>query len=195
MIGDLDAYKEGSEACRNYSGLTMRVRTLAVVVAAAAIAVPFTGNLPNDKTKLAWEFGGIILAAVAISFWLVDWHYQSAFAAIRDSLAMLEAQHGVEGPWRAHLRTRTRLWDHIASYVPFLLLGLIAALALDYTYTGLTEKSFVGRLVTWTFFALGVGVFLFFAGAAWKSDKQVQEKISTLMESKNKEVREGANTR
>lgn len=176
MITDLDAYKEGSSACQNYSGLTMRVRTVAVVVAVSAIAIPLARDLLDDKMQLALMGGSIILAAVAISFSLVDWHYQSAFATIRDSLAILEARNLFKGPWRAHLERRTHSRDHYASYVPFLLLGLIAAVALIYsTWKDKWYGAWLGGTVV--AFVAGLIVFAYSAGRACESDKTARKNV------------------
>lgn len=139
-----ERYVQGSEACRNYSNLTMSVRTLAQQVslaAAAGLAAALIGQERIEPffSELMWV-SGLVLTVFALSLFFVDWHYQSAFTAIRNHLATIEARHHLEevealdchaGPWTAHLDARTQFKDHLASYVPFLLigdLGLAAAL-------------------------------------------------------------------
>ncbi len=118
-------YEQGAEACRNYSQLTSRARTFAQLIAAAAVTVPFATGLAPDQRHLVFQLGGAILCTVAVGLCLIDWHYQSAFTAIRNRLANMEAYHGCVGPWRAHLSVRTGVADHIASYIPFYLLALL----------------------------------------------------------------------
>lgn len=126
---DLDLYKEGSEVCRNYSRLTMQVRTLTqqvlmATVAAVAVAILAKGTLSDqvDHTFLGYILlcTGIVLGSFSASLALIDWHYQSAFTAIRDALVELEKDAElIHGPWQAHKKVRTSPDDFIASYVPF----------------------------------------------------------------------------
>lgn len=122
-------YQEASATCRNYSMLTMRVRTISqslLAVISLGIGTLYRSGFLNDDSqsdKFDWNavlwVVGLIFVALAISLGLIDWHYQSAFSAIRDSLAKLEVQAKIDGPWRAHLRTRGRFEDQLASYFPF----------------------------------------------------------------------------
>jgi hypothetical protein len=126
-------YSEGSEACRNYSRLTMRVRTLAqhvLIVYVIAISVAILSGkfgieqgtnvyIPILKGNVLM-YAGLILGLFSVSLALVDWHYQSAFTAIRDALREMEGN--LYGPWKAHKRVRNSRNDFIASYVPFWIL-------------------------------------------------------------------------
>ncbi len=129
-----EAYKQGSEACRNYSQLTMRTRTLSqqilgasAVGLATALATPRIAQGARAEIFVA---AGFILLAFAFALLFVDWHYQSAFTAIRNSLAFMESRQPILGPWIAHLNARTHFNDHIASYFPFLLLAALGCVSL-----------------------------------------------------------------
>lgn len=129
-------YKEGSAACRNYSRLTMQVRTLsqqvliaAVISLSVAILPEIGGEEPelNNYVGIVLILGGWILGCFSVSLALVDWHYQSAFTAIRNTLAIMEGD--TDGPWKAHKEVRRKQYDFIASYFPFWILWAIGAIA------------------------------------------------------------------
>ena len=125
------AYEEGSSTCRNYSNLTMRVRTLAqhvLVVGVAGLSILMLDYQKDEELPYAILIVSFSLLVFSISLFLVDWHYQSAFTGIRNQLARMECEKGISGPWLAHLCIRTHLNDHIASYLPFLLLGFCGCL-------------------------------------------------------------------
>lgn len=151
----LEAYGQGSDACRNYSQLTMQVRTLAqrvllLSVAGLAVALLKSNNGGGTPDGAGVEGGpvsiveatealisgpyqsvvlavGVALVVFAFSLSLIDWHYQSAFTAIRDSLAKFELERDLDGPWRAHAEVRKRPADHIATYAPFTTVALVGA--------------------------------------------------------------------
>ena len=125
---EIKAYEEGSASCRNYSQLTMRVRTLSQQVMVLAIAALVAALAPEEgkwNKEDVMQYGGVAISLFALSLLVVDWHYQSAFSAIRNAMAELESKAGIEGPWRAHLRARTQKRDHVASYLPFLFLWVL----------------------------------------------------------------------
>lgn len=175
----MEFYKQGSEACRNYSNLTMRVRTLAeqilgvsVVGLAAYLKTGDSAEL-DDRVILA---GGLTLVILAISLGFIDWHYQSAFSAIRDSLAKAEAERKLGGPWRAHLSVRTRLKDHVASYLPFILLGAVGCFVATYALGGIWLRGGFPFLLVLT----GTG-FLYLCQRAMKRDRGTEEEIKTIL--------------
>lgn len=140
---ECEMYRQGSEACRNYSGLTMRVRTLSqqlLVIAVAGLATALAnenikpGEILHTQIFIA---AGIALVGLSFSLLVVDWHYQSAFTAIRNSLAFMESRnYPFYGPWVAHFNTRTQFRDHIASYLPFHLLAIIGGMGIWHGLSG-----------------------------------------------------------
>lgn len=135
-------YIEGSAACRNYSTLTMGVRTLSkqlLIAYAAGLAAFWVycgkgGNAEQDTIHWTVFWSGVVLTVFALSLMLVGWHYQSAFTAMRSSLAGLESTFapGIAGPWTAHRVARTPLRDWCSSYCPFLFIaaaGLLVCLS------------------------------------------------------------------
>ena len=176
-----ELYKQGSEACRNYSQLTMRTRTLSQEVLLVSVV-----GLSAVITKVdasAWPqivlAAGIALLPFSVSLAFVDWHYQSAFSAIRNFLADIEVSHKQNGPWRAHLKERTHFKDHIASYGPFLLLSAIGCLAIMVGTWSLADpkdpKITAGQFYPAMFAALLVAVWLF-----WVSFRLNQEASDDL---------------
>lgn len=131
---EIEMYKQGSEACRNYSRLTMKTRTLSQQVLIVSV-VGLSAVIANKDVPSRHEIvliGGIALLAFSVSLTFVDWHYQSAFTAIRNALACIEYTIKLPGPWRAHLGERTQFKDHVASYLPFLLLFAIGCLGIGF---------------------------------------------------------------
>jgi hypothetical protein len=117
-------YEAGSEACRNYSRLTLQTRTLSqqvLVAGTIGLAAAIASKEASDRPWIIFG-SGVVLILFSVSLGFVDWHYQSAFTAIRNSLARIEHQQEFDGPWTAHLSARTEFKDHVASYMPFLLL-------------------------------------------------------------------------
>ena len=129
---EMELYKQGSEACRNYSQLTMRTRTLSQQILAVSV-VGLGAAIANKDISIGSQIfltGGVVLLVFSGSLFFVDWHYQSAFTAIRNSLAFIESRQPLFGPWIAHLNVRTHFRDHIASYLPFLLLAIVGCLGI-----------------------------------------------------------------
>lgn len=143
---ELAMYKDGSEACRNYSRLTMQARTLLQQVfgvgGAGAVVVVIT--YPGISSWL-YILAGIVLMVFAVSLAMVDWHYQSAFSAVRNALARLEQEwaKGGRGPWTAHLEVRQEWKDHVASLTPFFLVYVSGCAACAY---GLGQMGAAGGL-------------------------------------------------
>ncbi len=78
---DTPLYEQGSEACRNYSRLTMQVRSLSQhVLIGAVIGLSVSTLKDGGDTSLDFIFlcGGIVLGCFNVALALVDWHYQSA---------------------------------------------------------------------------------------------------------------------
>ncbi|MFT3686388.1 MAG: hypothetical protein QM783_15950 [Phycisphaerales bacterium] len=141
-------YGQGSECCRNYSKLTMQVRTLAAgILAASAFGVSSiivqsiargVGTIPQIAGPLL-AVGGFVLVVFAVMLWLVNWHFSDAFRAMRDFLNSLERSRAAivaeltehVGVWDAHARARTRVDDEIASTGPFVALGLLGVCAMS----------------------------------------------------------------
>ena len=119
-------YQEGSAACRNYSRLTMHVRTVAsVVLMGGAAASVFTHGLANGRTI---GLIGLFVWVLTLMLALTNWHFQKAFEAIRDKLAELEHDHAAHGVWCAHQKMRHKENDLISTYGPFVLLGMAGTL-------------------------------------------------------------------
>lgn len=183
---EIESYKQGSEACRNYSNLTMRVRTLTQQIFGASV-VGLAAYLNTRKSPTlvfpdpVFIIGGITLVFLAVALGFVDWHYQTAFSAIRDSLAKAEARHNRKGPWpwRAHLSVRTNFKDHIASYLPFVLLGVVGFWGALFGWFGNTPHTW--RWMTLAF-ALAVFVFVVLCSRAKKRDRQTQGEVLEIEE-------------
>jgi len=186
-INGIHAYTEGSESCRNYSRLTMRVRTLSqqvLILGAVGFLAALTEGKNKDYQMGIMIFGGIALSVLAFSLSVVDWHYQSAFSMIRDSLAKLEVKSQIEGPWRAHLSARTHKRDHVSSYLPFLLLWFL----------GLTTVGFGAEDSGWwvVIGLLGLLSLLWFIvslARAAKRHTEMEESLASIRESVESEER------
>lgn len=135
---EVEVYRQGSDACRNYSGLTMRTRTLSQQILAVAVVGLATAAVKGADVPGILLFGGVTLLAFAFSLLFVDWHYQSAFTAIRNTLASMESKRGMVGPWLCHLNARTHFNDHLASYSPFVALATLGCLSV---WRGLAENA------------------------------------------------------
>lgn len=144
-------YEVGSAACQNYSGLTLRVRTLALATLLGSMVVPaaYVGELVTscdfDKSKSIFHdptvrevlaIAGGLLCASSLVLALVGNHYQSAFEAIRDVLAKLEpaglgesSTRGI-GPWSMHQTARAGQKDAWATLLPYVSLGLLGLFAM-----------------------------------------------------------------
>ena len=119
---ELEAYKQGSETCRNYSRLISPVRTIIITFVSAAIgAVTLKWDDMSDRVSVLM-IAGTATSFMGIVLLLIDWHFQSAFEAIRDTNAITEAKQGVKGPWLAHFKVREPVSVFLASYLPLLLL-------------------------------------------------------------------------
>lgn len=120
------SYEQGSTACQNYSRLTMQVRTLSqqLLIASAIGLAILAYNIDLENQAFVWIVfaSGLVLIGFTVSLALVGWHYQSAFESIRDSLARMERQQVIKGPWSAHQKARPPLYDFLSSYVPFVVL-------------------------------------------------------------------------
>lgn len=120
MISIKDLYDKGSEQCRQYSQLTMQVRTMAQhVLIAYAVGLGIVLSRATESTSgrvraVACLFSGI-LVLFALVLWSLNHHYSHAFRRIRnDVLVPLEelvadnplvqrnGPHGSLGPWSAH---------------------------------------------------------------------------------------------
>ncbi len=90
-----ELYKQGSECCRTYSELTMKVRTLA-----QQIVIGYAVGLGIFLSRTSWPSvlleavllgAGVLLVLFAAGLWALNQHYSKAFEAIRDnSLVPLE---------------------------------------------------------------------------------------------------------
>jgi hypothetical protein len=175
---ELMLYEQGSEACRNYSGLTSRARTFAQLIAVAAIGAPFASGLAMGQRPVVLQVGGAMLCVVAIGLGLIDWHYQSAFAAIRDRLANMEAWHKCNGPWRSHLSVRTGFADHIASYIPFFLLALLGIVGIVWGTDPLLQLKVA--LCLGIVYITCLGLFVFVCGKKTSDHKRFEEELANL---------------
>jgi hypothetical protein len=129
-------YIQGSEACRNYSCLTKDVRLVGaraplvlLVPLGAALLDNSKLNIGTDGFSILLGGAGFVLAIVSIGVALVDWHYQSAFEAIRDQMRTHESAANVEGWATVHYKERHHQGEILASYLPFWIwtaVGLIA---------------------------------------------------------------------
>lgn len=177
----MKAYEEGSLSCRNYSNLTMRVRTLAqhvLVVGVAGLSVLMV-DFEKDEAQLPYAIlmVSISLLLFSISLFLVDWHYQSAFTGIRNQLAKIECENGISGPWLAHLCVRTHLNDHIASYLPFILLGILGGAGL---WFGASDHPELGYIAIGAML-LVILLFIIFLFIASKSDKRIRHELKQCL--------------
>lgn len=174
----IKAYEEGSLTCRNYSNLTMRVRTLAqhvLVVGVAGLSVLMLDYQKEEELPYAILIVSFSLLIFSISLFLVDWHYQSAFTGIRNQLASIECEKGISGPWLAHLCIRTHLNDHVASYLPFLLLGALGCLGV---WLGSAEHYMLGYVAIGILIVI-ITSFIAFLFIASKNDRRIQEELKT----------------
>jgi len=172
------AYEQGSEACQNYSRLTMTVRTLSQQIMAVSF-VGFIAALSSKTNNLNMSYllgyGGIAVVIFSVSLLVVDWHYQSAFTAIRNALARLEVKVGIVGPWRSHLIARTRKRDHLASYLPFLLLWL-----LGFIISGVGFNHSISWSITILACLFGIGLFTNLLFRAARNDLKDLEYLETM---------------
>lgn len=179
----LKTYEEGSSTCRNYSNLTMRVRTLAqhvLVVGVAGLSVLMLDHRNKEELPYAILIVSFSLLVFSISLFLVDWHYQSAFSGIRNQLARMECEKGISGPWLAHLSIRTHLNDHIASYLPFLLLGALGCLGI---WMGSADHYMLGNAAIGILIVVIIS-FVVFLLIASKNDRRIREEIKKSIGSK-----------
>jgi hypothetical protein len=122
-----DWYKYGSEACKQYSQLTMNIRTLAqqlVLAYAVGMGIVISKGPSGLPTTESSEFcpisvwAGAILIIFAFVLYVLNRHHSSAFRTIRDDcLRRLEGDergedHEPIGPWAAHARARER-WQEL----------------------------------------------------------------------------------
>lgn len=178
---ELQSYREGSATCRNYSILTMQVRSLAqqilfIGVAGMATALSMPENTLGIGPATIVLIGAIALLTVTASLSFVDWHYQSAFAAMRNYLALVEEKNGLSGPWLAHLKVRTGFKDHIASYVPFLLLILVGCLGLAFGLEGRPGSWMIPAAILF----LAVCWFMHRCRRAAREDRDTMERLSAI---------------
>lgn len=130
MLHNSDFYREGSDACRNYSRLTMQVRTLSQNVLIAylvGLGIAYRTLSTDGESGFAhilWTTG-FVLVLFSISLAVVNWHYQSAFEAIRDNLKRLEENANLVGPWRVHQLVRGGRKDAYAQFAPFVISAFI----------------------------------------------------------------------
>lgn len=182
LLDECEMYRQGSEACRNYSKLTMRVRTLsqqilAVGVAGLGTALAKEGITPDIRAQI-FIAAGVALVALSFSLLVVDWHYQTAFTGIRNSLAFMETRNRpFFGPWIAHFNTRTQFKDHIASYLPFHLLAIIGGMGIWRGING--GPNWLIRII----FTVS-GVFLFLWVRAWQRDAAIARQLRAALKEK-----------
>jgi hypothetical protein len=167
LITPTDIYKEGSASLRNYSNLTMTVRTLAVHLflgSAVALAVASSKNPPELPKYLLW--GAACLALFSISLLCINWHFATAFNVIRNSMAALEreAEIPTEGPWQGHQRVRGSWKDPLAYSAPFTALFLLAMVA---AVEGLQGMKYVDLSVCSRIVAVGLPTALVAILGAW----------------------------
>ena len=124
MIDTKDLYDKGSEQCRQYSQLTMQVRTMAQhVLMAYAVGLGIVLSRATESTAgpvrtIACLFSGI-LVLFALVLWSLNHHYSHAFRRIRDDVLVplegliadnplieLNGPQGALGPWSAHQHER-----------------------------------------------------------------------------------------
>lgn len=154
-------YEDGSATCRNYSTLTMHVRTLAaLVLAGGSGALVLTARELNADAARLIIFIGALLVTLTVTLVLTNWHYQSAFEVIRDKLAAMEAKElGQPGPWCAHKGMRDAQNDLISSYGPFVVMAFAGTIAVAVGVYHLTHTT--GLAINWGgciaigFFVLG----------------------------------------
>ena len=119
-----DLYDKGSEQCRQYSALTMQVRTMAqhVLIGYAVglgIVLSRSTESTGDSVRSVVFLFGAILVLFALVLWSLNHHYSHAFRRIRDDvlvpleellpnnpLAQRNGGQGPLGPWSAHKRER-----------------------------------------------------------------------------------------
>jgi hypothetical protein len=169
-----ELYREGSAACRNYSTLTMQVRTMAqqvliagvIGLSVATLGLEFTGEeLGTSMRFLGYILicGGAVLFCFGVSLGVVNWHYQSAFTAIRNVLAFLEGDE--VGPWRAHWCIRkAKTHDRIASNFPFWILCLVggAGVLVGFDMVNMTRSHpwWFGILIALGVIGVGISVYI-----------------------------------
>lgn len=137
-------YEQGSECCRTYSQLTMRVRTLAQqVMLAYVVGIGLiltrgtTGNGDEgDATALVLFIAGIVLSLFSTVLWALNQHYSIAFTRIRnESLRPIEQEllkpnETLRGPWESHAFKRPE-WLRVASWHwPYVVLILVSLLTM-----------------------------------------------------------------
>ena len=131
----VELYRQGSECCRNYSDLTMKVRTLAQQVMLAyslGIALVLT---KGDRIGALLFGAGIILILFSSALWILNLHYSLSFTGIRnDCLRRLESELLGEsetlGPWEAHSRAQAA-WVRVAAWNwPYLVLVIVGLLTM-----------------------------------------------------------------
>lgn len=131
-------YTEGSATCRNYSTLTMHVRTVASVVFAGGSGVLLYKEFSFKADPGVSLCAGLFMCTLAIMLALTGWHYQTAFEAIRNELDDMERViPGSNGIWGAHKRMRDGQPDLLSSYGPYMILGTAGLLAAGYGVYGL----------------------------------------------------------
>jgi hypothetical protein len=153
----------------------MRVRTLSqhvLVIAAAAVVAATLKTKPPALMESAVFYGGVAVLIFAVSLGLVDWHYQSAFSAIRNQLARYEARRGTIGPWRSHVTVRTELRDHCASSSPFFLLAGCGG--------GLAISQILGILGLSAFLLTELALFLELARRSRRRSRDLENELSLL---------------
>lgn len=149
-------YEDGSATCRNYSTLTMHVRTLsALVLAGGSGALVLTVRELNADAARLIIFIGALLVTLTVTLVLTNWHYQSAFEVIRDKLAAMETEElHQSGPWCAHKGMRDAQNDLISSYGPFVIMAFAGTIAVAIGVYHLNHAP--GQAINWGgFIALG----------------------------------------
>ncbi|MCR9243847.1 MAG: hypothetical protein NXI31_02365 [bacterium] len=133
-------YAEASDACRNYSDLTLKSRTLGQqIMLGYSVAIGITlsrSAIKDPQLGTILVIGGCVLLALSIPLHAVTRHYANAFWAMRNWLAAYERLRyeptGGEanfGPWHAHKTSREKRMfsDGWSTNLPF---GALVALAI-----------------------------------------------------------------
>ncbi len=142
-VSPADMYKEGSASLRNYSDLTMKVRTLAMHLflgSAVALAVASSKDVTELPKYAFW--GGACLALFSITLLCINWHFATAFNVIRNSMADLEDGAGVQpdGPWQRHQLVRGGWRDPLAYTAPFTALFLLGTSLAFYAWHQMDDE-------------------------------------------------------
>ena len=110
----VELYRQGSEMCRQYSKLTMGVRTLSqqiLIGYTVGVGVTLSKVEVADRGPILALSGGVLILFAA-ALWTLNRHHSTAFVEIRDEvLSVLEGPYDVQarprGPWQAQRRAES----------------------------------------------------------------------------------------